>query len=106
MLDLFSGTGSLGLEALSRGASQVCFVDRDTGESLDDRKINVSVLVEGESPIYYSCDESGCFTLEYNNRTLSFVVEAPGYHSDTIVRILNKFNRDVLVRLRPDVKLD
>ena len=29
VLDLFSGTGSLGLEALSRGASQVRFVERD-----------------------------------------------------------------------------
>lgn len=26
-LDLFAGTGSVGIEALSRGASQVCFVD-------------------------------------------------------------------------------
>jgi len=29
VLDLFSGTGSLGLEALSRGAKQVVFVERD-----------------------------------------------------------------------------
>ncbi len=27
VLDLFAGTGALGLEALSRGAQQVCFVD-------------------------------------------------------------------------------
>lgn len=27
VLDLFAGTGALGLEALSRGASEVCFVD-------------------------------------------------------------------------------
>ena len=27
VLDLFAGTGALGLEALSRGAEQVCFVD-------------------------------------------------------------------------------
>lgn len=26
-LDLFAGTGSIGIEALSRGASEVCFVD-------------------------------------------------------------------------------
>ena len=29
VLDLFSGTGALGLEALSRGASSVCFVEKD-----------------------------------------------------------------------------
>ena len=29
-LDLFAGSGALGLEALSRGAAQVVFVDRDT----------------------------------------------------------------------------
>jgi 16S rRNA (guanine(966)-N(2))-methyltransferase RsmD len=29
VVDLFGGTGSLGLEALSRGASQVLFLDRD-----------------------------------------------------------------------------
>ncbi len=28
-LDLFAGSGALGLEALSRGAAQVCFVERD-----------------------------------------------------------------------------
>lgn len=83
-----------------------CFIDRDTGETLEDRKINVSVLIEGESPIYYSCDESGCFSIKHVNRTLSFVVEAPGYHPDTIVRRLNKFNRDEIVKLRPDNNID
>lgn len=28
-LDLFAGSGALGLEALSRGASEVCFVEKD-----------------------------------------------------------------------------
>lgn len=28
-LDLFAGTGSIGIEALSRGAEKVCFVERD-----------------------------------------------------------------------------
>ena len=31
VLDLFAGTGALGIEALSRGASRVVFVERDAG---------------------------------------------------------------------------
>lgn len=31
VVDLFAGTGALGLEALSRGASEVVFVERDRG---------------------------------------------------------------------------
>jgi 16S rRNA (guanine966-N2)-methyltransferase len=31
VLDLFAGTGALGIEALSRGASQAVFVERDPG---------------------------------------------------------------------------
>ncbi|SNY97346.1 16S rRNA (guanine(966)-N(2))-methyltransferase RsmD [Halomonas sp. hl-4] len=30
VLDLFAGTGALGVEALSRGAAQVAFIERDT----------------------------------------------------------------------------
>lgn len=36
VLDLFAGTGGLGLEALSRGASFAVFVDRSTGSILRD----------------------------------------------------------------------
>jgi len=30
VIDVFAGTGALGLEALSRGASKICFIDKDT----------------------------------------------------------------------------
>jgi 16S rRNA (guanine966-N2)-methyltransferase len=43
VLDLFSGTGSLGLEALSRGAREVRFVERDR-EAYDRLKRNVGGL--------------------------------------------------------------
>jgi 16S rRNA (guanine966-N2)-methyltransferase len=33
VLDLFAGTGALGLEALSRGAAQVCFVERNASSA-------------------------------------------------------------------------
>ncbi len=43
VLDLFSGTGALGFEALSRGASYVCFVDSNK-RSLKILNENVSLL--------------------------------------------------------------
>ncbi len=43
VLDLFSGTGSLGLEALSRGAQHVQFVEMNL-KSIDILKKNISLL--------------------------------------------------------------
>ncbi len=43
VLDLFSGTGSAGLEALSRGAASVVFVERDR-KALDALRTNVAAV--------------------------------------------------------------
>ncbi len=43
VLDLFSGTGSLGLEAISRGVSSVTFVD-SSRDSLDILRRNIKAL--------------------------------------------------------------
>lgn len=43
VLDLFSGTGSLGLEALSRGCEHVCFVDQHI-KSIQILKSNIQKL--------------------------------------------------------------
>lgn len=40
VLDLFAGTGSLGLEALSRGAAYAVLVDRATGHVLSDNAMH------------------------------------------------------------------
>lgn len=39
--DIFSGSGSLGIEALSRGADKICFID-NSSESLDVLQKNIS----------------------------------------------------------------
>jgi 16S rRNA (guanine(966)-N(2))-methyltransferase RsmD len=48
VLDLFSGTGSLGLEALSRGASLVHFVDKDI-QSIELIRYNTENLTSNET---------------------------------------------------------
>tara|TARA_B100000902_G_scaffold396769_1_gene458687 strand:+ start:3729 stop:4247 length:519 start_codon:yes stop_codon:yes gene_type:complete len=47
-LDLFSGTGSLGIEALSRGAESVVFVDNHT-EAINCITLNVRTLNYGSA---------------------------------------------------------
>lgn len=43
VLDLFAGSGALGLEALSRGAASCTFVEQD-GAALDSLRINITKL--------------------------------------------------------------
>jgi 16S rRNA (guanine966-N2)-methyltransferase len=51
VLDLFAGTGALGLEALSRGAEEVTFVDDGT-KALGLMKSNIAKMrVEGQSRV-------------------------------------------------------
>jgi 16S rRNA (guanine966-N2)-methyltransferase len=47
VLDLFAGTGALGIEALSRGAARAVFVERD-GAALAVLKANLGALGLGE----------------------------------------------------------
>ncbi|HOZ35073.1 MAG TPA: RsmD family RNA methyltransferase, partial [Tabrizicola sp.] len=51
VLDLFAGTGALGLEALSRGAAEVTFVD-DGAKALALMRANIAKMrVEGETRV-------------------------------------------------------
>jgi len=79
-----------------------CFYDSDTKAAIQNCIIEISVLTNNESPINYLCNNEGCFTLKTNKRILKFAVETPYYHTDTIVRTLNKFNRTENVKLKLD----
>ena len=58
MLDLFAGTGALGLEALSRGAAFVLFVD-DGAEARALLRGNVDALGAGGATKVYRRDATG-----------------------------------------------
>ncbi|MGZ3303586.1 MAG: RsmD family RNA methyltransferase, partial [Isosphaeraceae bacterium] len=49
VLDAFAGTGSMGLECLSRGARRVVFVERDRGALLHLRKNIVALGIKERS---------------------------------------------------------
>lgn len=54
-LDMFSGTGSIGIEAISRGASSVTFVDSSL-ESIKILKSNLSLIKENANVNNISAD--------------------------------------------------
>jgi 16S rRNA (guanine966-N2)-methyltransferase len=54
-LDLFAGTGALGLEALSRGAKRATFIDRDPAALLGIRR-NAAALGEARSIVLLKLD--------------------------------------------------
>jgi 16S rRNA (guanine966-N2)-methyltransferase len=47
VLDVFAGTGALGLEALSRGAASACFIEQDAG-ALKALRANVAACKAGD----------------------------------------------------------
>lgn len=55
VLDLFAGTGQLGLEALSRGAKKVCFVD-SSKKALEIVKKNISLTGFSDSSSVFQSD--------------------------------------------------
>jgi hypothetical protein len=78
------------------------FYDADTAEPITNTFIDVSVLLEGESPVSHLCRPDGSFTLKTDKTHIRFIVKSPYYQTDTINRLLDKFNRDETVKLRPD----
>jgi hypothetical protein len=77
-----------------------CFYDSDTKEPIFNNMIEVNLIKDNESPMNYLCDENGCFTLRTDQRVVKLVVNTPYYRSDTIKRILKKFNRNETIGLR------
>lgn len=91
-LDLFAGTGNLGIEALSNGASSCYFVDNNQ-KCIDVLKKNLRNI---DSSFYH------LFCLDYNN-ALNQLIENnikfdiifldPPYHLDCLDEILNKIEK-------------
>lgn len=57
--DVFSGTGTIGLEALSRGAESVVFIERDR-KAVDLLKQNVETLGVESVTLCWKCDVLRC----------------------------------------------
>jgi 16S rRNA (guanine966-N2)-methyltransferase len=95
VLDLFCGSGNLGLEALSRGATQITFVEREKS-SLSILKKNIYTLkIDFRQVRIEACDVLAFLKIEKTSYRLIFA--DPPFKYDSIQRLVDMvFIHDIL----------
>lgn len=92
-LDLFSGTGSIGIEALSRGAKNVTFVDYDKN-SISIIKKNISLAkFEKQSIIYNLNTINAIDKLNKDNKKFDIIFLDPPYNKGFLLPTLEKIEQ-------------
>lgn len=94
VLDLFCGSGSLGIECLSRGAKSVCFNDLSQ-DSLNILKKNLARLSDAEGVKITKLDFSACL---YGGEKYDIIFIDPPYASDAGVEALEIIGKDKLLK--------
>jgi 16S rRNA (guanine966-N2)-methyltransferase len=97
VLDLFAGSGALGLEALSRGAAEATFVELSP-PSLEALRANIEALGVGERVTVHRADAlrfaeglpAGAFDLAFAD---------PPYTADAAERVVALFRRHPFARI-------
>lgn len=97
VLDLFAGSGALGLEALSRGAAEATFVELNQ-PSLEALRANIETLGVGERATVHRGDalrfaeglQTGAFDVAFAD---------PPYTTDAADRIVAVFRRHPFARI-------
>lgn len=77
---------SIPLMQTDKEVHRVCFEDRDSGARLEEQQVTVKLQRKGESPLTLQSDSSACVELPVAGKKIRFIVEAPYYRTDTIVR--------------------
>jgi len=93
VLDLFAGSGALGLEALSRGASLVCFVE-SSRRVLSVLRGNIETLSAAPRTEVLAADAFNVVEelARSSERTWDIALADPPYGSDGAVRLLSAFS--------------
>ena len=87
VLDLFAGSGALGIEALSRGAKKAYFCDKNP-EAIKVIKDNLNKTRFIDKAIIFNCDYINA--IRKINEELSIVFLDPPYKFDLAVKSINE----------------
>ena len=83
-------------------ACQFCFEDADTHELIKNQELEIEIFQEGESSVFQNTNAQGCFKWPTKSDKISFAINAPYYHSDTISRVIKNQNHEEIISLKKD----
>lgn len=96
-LDLFSGSGAIGIEAMSRGAADAVFVEQDT-EALACIKENLKTTkLTDETRVLHMDVRKAISVLEAEGRCFDIIFMDPPYNQDLEHQVLAQLADSVLV---------
>ena len=98
VLDLFAGAGALGLEALSRGASHVTFVERNRAAANAIRKNLEKLRLTKQAELLQRDAESAIKFLGGGHEAFDLVLLDPPYRADNHAALLQKIGSASLAK--------
>ncbi|WP_428912617.1 16S rRNA (guanine(966)-N(2))-methyltransferase RsmD [Niallia sp. Krafla_26] len=97
-LDLFAGSGGLGIEALSRGLDKVIFVDRDAKAIQTIRENVHNCELEDKVEIYRNDAVRAIKAIIKRNLEFSFIFLDPPYKQQKLVNLLEMIHEHQLLQ--------
>ena len=97
VLDLFAGSGSLGLEALSRGANEVIFVEKGPWAVKTIRSNLEKLNLRGKALVLPQDVFRALNRFEKEGRTFNLIFLDPPYNQGVVKKILNRLGRSDIV---------
>lgn len=99
VLDLFAGSGSLGMEALSRGAREVTFVEKNSWGLRCIRENLKALGLEGRARLFAQDTSRALRRLEKSRETFELIFLDPPYNQGLVKKLLNQLDQsDILTR--------
>ena len=95
-LDLFAGSGAIGIEALSRGAKEAVFIDNGSRQTACIRDNLKTTRLEDKAMVMNSDVISGLKMLERNGKKFDLVFMDPPYDRELEKHVMEVFQDSVL----------
>lgn len=98
VLDLYAGTGNLGIEALSRGAKRACFVEKER-DSLKTLKENLRECnLTGRADIIPIDAVKAIHALEKKGESFDLIFLDPPYYKELADKTLDELGKSTILR--------